>query len=315
MRISGNYGFKRLTPVFLLLAASLASCSKAPLAEKAPAVHAAERGFEVRGILRGIDIDRKSVTVEHEDIAGFMPSMTMPFSVKTPEELRGFSVGNAVTFRFIVTDSDSWVTGLKAIDPTTVHLPQSQNQPEKKTGAPRLKEGDKLPEFSLFDQSNQPLTRETLAGKATLLTFIFTRCPVPNFCPLMSRNFSELQTKIKADHSLGEQVRLLSISFDPLDSPETLAHYASTLSADPALWWHAGGTAAETAKLTHAFSVYVQADGGSFSHGLCTALVSPDGTIVKIWRGNDWSVNEVWQALLDLNRGKMAKTAGKEGKF
>lgn len=254
-----------------------------------------ERGFDVRGIVRGIDPDKLSITVEHEDIPGFMPSMTMPFTVKDAQELRGISVGNAVAFRFVVTDTAAWITGLRTIKPTAVSLPGEK--PQSKSRAARLKEGDKLPAFSLVDQDNRPLTRETLEGKATLLTFIFTRCPVPTFCPLMSNHFSELQKKLAGNEAVAAKVRLLSISFDPLDSPAILATYAKHLEADPALWWHAGGSQKETERLTQAFSVYVREEGSSFSHGLCTALVSPEGTILQLWRGNDWSVDEVWKAL------------------
>ncbi len=297
-----------------LFVGALASCSKAPGPEApaAPAVSTApengERRFDVRGIVRGIDAESLSVTVEHEDIPGLMPSMTMPFDVKEARELRGIAVDQAIAFQFVVGDTDSWITGLRVISRKEVSLPEDK-PPTAASRLPRLKEGDRIPEFSLIDQAGHPLTREMLAGKRTLLTFIFTRCPIPNFCPLMSQNFFELQKKIAADPALARQTRLLSISFDPLDTPETLTRYAKGLSADPALWLHAGGSQEETDKLTHAFSVYVQQEGGFYSHGLCTALILPDGTIAKIWRGNAWSVDEVWQALQNTEASEATGTA------
>ena len=299
MKIFGqSLRFDVLASIFAM--AMLTSCTKAPqggnrASQAGPSESPSERSFDVRGVLHGIDPADLSVTVEHEDIPGFMPSMTMPFSVKNPEELNGLTPGKAIAFRFIVTDTDSWITGVKTIDRASVQLPE--NKPGKKSKAPRIKEGDALPEFDLVDQNNRPLTRETFAGKTTVLTFIFTRCPIPDFCPLMQQNFSDLQKRIEADPPLAKRVQLLSISFDPEDTPETLARYAAGFTKDTTLWRHAGGSQVETEKLTHAFSVYVQAENGSYSHGLCTALVLPDGTVSKIWRGNNWGVDEVWQAL------------------
>lgn len=290
-----------LVPLFL--AVTFSSCSKAP-PSPAPSTAASveERSFEVQGILRSIDSDRQGVIIEHEDIPDFMPSMTMPFSVKNPDELNALAVGDAVGFRFVVSESDSWITHLHPIDRASLKLPESEPKADA-TNTPRLKEGDALPEFALVDEANRPLTRESLAGRATILTFIFTRCPIPNFCPLMSSNFLQLQQKLEATPALADQVRLLSISFDPEDTPQRLGQYATNIGASPVLWRHASGSKEETRKLTGAFSVYVRADdGGSFSHGLCTALITPEGTIAKLWRGNSWTVDEVWQALEDLKK-------------
>ncbi len=290
-----------LVPLFL--AVTFSSCSKAPpTAPPSMAASVEERSFEVKGILRSIDSDRQGVIIEHEDIPDFMPSMTMPFSLKNADELNALAVGDAVGFRFIVSESDSWITNLHPIDRASLNLPESQPIADA-ANTPRLKEGDALPEFELVDEADRPLTRESLAGKATILTFIFTRCPIPNFCPLMSRNFLRLQEKLEATPALADQVRLLSISFDPEDTPQRLGQYASNIGASPALWQHASGSQKETRKLTGAFSVYVRADdGGSFSHGLCTALITPEGTVAKLWRGNDWSVDEVWQTLEGLKK-------------
>lgn len=302
-QLMGNFAHRycqRLRPVLLtpfLFGVAFSSCSRAPEPAPPPNAVSNEKVFEVRGVVRSIDSDGTGAMIEHEDIPGFMPSMTMPFTVKDPEELKRFSAGDGVVFRFFVGDSDAWIGNLRPIDAATLKLPESEAKVEA-PNVPRLKEGDPLPEFALVDEADRPLTRESLLGKTTVVTFIFTRCPIPNFCPLMSSNFLELQKKLEADPSLAGQVGLLSISFDPEDTPERLAKYGTNIGADPALWHHASGTKEETRKLTHAFSVYVRAeDGGSFSHGLCTALVTPDGTVAKLWRGNDWSVDEVWQAV------------------
>jgi len=256
------------------------------------------RTYYVRGIVRGQIGEDNSVTIEHEDIPGFMPSMTMPFALKDRKEWTGMSVGDAVEFKLTLTDSDSWIEKVNRIDPSKVHLPKSMIAKGATESAERLHEGDSLPSFNLVDQNGRPLTREQLAGKSAVITFIFTRCPIPNFCPLMTKNFGQLQSEITADPTLKGHVQLLSISFDPEhDTPQTLTQYGQAFTRDLDTWRFATGSIEEVNRLTSAFSVYVKAEGGTISHGLCTALVSPEGIVEKIWRGNGWENAEILEAL------------------
>ena len=159
------------------------------------------------------------------------------------------------------------------------------------------KEGEPLPDFQLIDSKGRAITRETFAGKPLILTFIFTRCPIPNFCPLITNNFRQIQEAL-ADAPTPAEVQLLSISFDSeFDTPEVLAQYAARQTKDTDQWRFATGTAGETKRLTQAFSVAVQPESGTIAHGLATALVGADGIIRKIWRGNGWQPTEVLAAL------------------
>lgn len=288
---------KACVPALILLLSGLPA-SQLPLrAADTAATANAPRSFKVRGILHAIDPEQKSITVEHEDIPGFMPAMTMPFYYKDEAEVSKIPIGSGISFRFVVTDDNSWVTDVEAINAEKV---KRATAPKPSAKGTRVREGDRIPEFHLVDQDGKPVTRERLEGRAAVVTFIFTRCPVPNFCPLMSSRFTELQERVSKDATVKEKLHLLSISFDPKDTPEILTTYAKHHSADPALWTHASGTAEEAGKLTKAFSVYVLEESGTYSHGLCTALIDERGTIVKMWRGNDWEVDEVWKAIKSL---------------
>jgi protein SCO1/2 len=254
--------------------------------------------YEVRGIVRGLPPDGQTIEVEHEDIRGFMPSMTMPFVARNRKEIGGLRMGDAISFRLSVTQNDSSIDQIKKIPPQEVHLPAATATPEKSSNGPRLHEGDAMPVFRLLDQDGKRISLESFRGHPFVLTFIFTRCPVPNFCPRMSRNFADLQTAVKSATGLLSQARLLSISFDPaFDTPQVLKSFAEHAGADPAVWTFATGEKAEIDDLTHAFSVYVQAEGGTLSHGLATALVDGGGNVRKIWRGNEWKPEEVLQAI------------------
>lgn len=253
------------------------------------------RRYDARGIVRAVAPDRRSIDVEHEDIRGFMPSMTMPFSVRDSKQIAGMRSGDAISFRLAVTDDDSWIDQIKKINADEVRLPAPTATTRSTIDdSARLREGEMMPPFELTDQNGERITLETFRGHPFVLTFIFTRCPIPNFCPLMSKNFAVLQNAIKNGSGTLAQTRLLSISFDPdFDTPQILKNYAEHEQADWKIWAFATGEKSKIDNLTRAFSVFVQAEAGTISHGLGTALIGEDGKIARIWRGNGWSPSEV----------------------
>ena len=256
---------------------------------------------QVRGLVRGLPPDHKTVDVEHEDIPGFMPSMTMPFEVRGETEIGKLKLGDAIGFRLNVTQRDSWIDQVQKIDPGQLRLPRraSASPPSGTATAERLREGDAMPDFKLTDQDGKAVTLETFRDRPFVVTFIFTRCPIPNFCPRMSSNFADLQKAI-ASGSSGPlaATRLLSISFDPeYDTPAVLKQSGEHAGADFAIWTFATGSPTEIRGLTKAFSVLVQPESGTISHSLATALVGRDGKIAKIWRGNAWTPGEVLREL------------------
>ncbi|MEP6708722.1 MAG: SCO family protein [Verrucomicrobiota bacterium] len=283
-----NFATRYLASV-LVLCSGLAGCDRAEQSD------AGARHYEARGIVRGFAPDRSTIDVEHEEIPGFMPSMTMPFSVKDSKQIAGFNIGDAISFRLTVTERDSWIDQIKNISVDKVRLPAATATPSPVVNASvRLREGDVMPPFELTDQDGHNINLRSFRGHPFVLTFIFTRCPIPNFCPLMSKNFAALQVALEAGSAPLAQTRLLTISFDPeFDSPQVLKAYAEHEHADPRIWAFATGDKSEIEDLTHEFSVYVQAEGGAISHGLATALVDRNGKIIKIWRGNSWTPGEV----------------------
>lgn len=252
------------------------------------------RHYEVRGIVREPVSEEGTIMVEHEDVPGLMPSMTMPFAVRDAAEAKDLKPGDGISFTLSVGEGSAFISRIRKIDPASVKLPIP---PPRREGADavvrRLKEGDTWPAFALVDQNGKELKSADLAGNYTLLNFIFTRCAVPDYCPLMTRNFAEIKSALGAYIDAGK-VRLLSISFDPQDTPEVLRQYAKAKEAD---WTFATGEPSEIDKLTKAFAVRVEQEGGTYNHGLCTALVGPDGKIQQLWRGNAWKPQEVVEAV------------------
>ena len=284
--------------IALVLATALlvAACEK-----KLEQAESSTYRYEARGLIRRLPPDHKTIEVQHEDIPGLMPSMMMPFEVRDEKEIASLKLGDAISFRLNVTQRDSWIDRIQKIDAGQVHLPAPApmiGSTSESDGQPRLHEGDPMPAFHLIDQDGQSITLETFRGHPFVVTFIFTRCPIPNFCPRMSQNFATLQKAIQTSSEALAATRLLSISFDPeFDTPEILKQYAQHAEADPAIWTFATGDPAEIHGLTSGFSVLVQPEAGTISHSLATGLVDRDGKIAKIWRGNGWTPAEVLTAL------------------
>jgi protein SCO1/2 len=252
------------------------------------------RHFEVRGVIRGISPDRTTLEIQHENIPDYMPSMTMPFLARDQKEIADLKLGDAISFRMRVTKTDFWIDQVKKIRREDVDVRDPKPKPTPESQSARLEDGDPMPQFSLTDQNRKAITVATFRGQPLVLTFIFTRCAVPNFCPRMTSNFSELQNLIKAESGPGANAHLLSITLDPaFDTPEILKQYGAHSNEDPNVWSLATGDPKEIDSLAAAFSVYRQTESGVLSHGLATALISPDGKIMKIWRGNTWKPEEI----------------------
>jgi protein SCO1/2 len=292
----------------LLIPAFLASCSR----ERQAGTSDDTLHFQVRGIVREIEADDDSLRIEHEDIPGYMPSMTMPFNVRDASEIDGLKPGDAISFKFVVTGDRSWIEDVHPVDRASVRLPEKSTPvPVSRNRPPHVEEGDALPGFKLTDQQGRTIDNETFEGRALVLTFIFTRCAVPDFCPLMSRNFETIEDRIQQDPHLASKVRLLSVSFDhEFDTPEVLAGYAARFSDNDDLWRFASGDSEEIDRLTGAFRVFTRSERGTIDHSLCTALVDADGTIRHIWRGNFWKPDEVVTALREVVAADAPDAAG-----
>ena len=198
-----------------------------------------------------------------------------------------------------VTEKDFWIEDIKKIRREDVNVAEPKQTSSVSTERDsRLKEGDAMPTFSLTNQNGERISLATFRGQPFVLTFVFTRCPMPNFCPLMSNNFEQLQTAIKGGSGALVNTRLLSVTLDPeYDTPKILNDYAGFHHADSKIWSFATGDKKEIDSLTRAFSVYRQTEGGTISHGLATALINGNGAVERIWRGNAWTPAEVTQTI------------------
>ena len=279
----------------LVLAALLAApaCSRAP----------ETRTYQLRGQVLAVRPETSEILVKHEDIQGFMPAMTMPYQVKEPALLKDRVPGDLITATLQVAPELAW---LSAITKTgSAPIPEDANTKiPAAAGVHLLKAGDMVPNTTFIDQDDQPLALPEWRGSAIVVTFIYTRCPLPQFCPLMDRRFAEIQSLAGADPALRGKVRLLSISFDPAnDRGAVLKAHAGKAGADPAVWRFATAEEVIVDRMAATFGVNVIRErDGTITHNLRTAVIDPRGRIVSIHDSNAWSastmVDELKSAIL-----------------
>lgn len=255
-------------------------------------LHAADdRVFTVRGVIKA-PFANGTVSIQHEAIPGFMPAMTMPFNTNA-EDAKDLVAGDQVVFQFHVGE-ESRASNFRKIGRVSPEANASRASSSSSAAVRRLREGDVVPGFALIDQAGRALTQADLRGRHTILTFVFTRCPVPEFCPRIGEKFQVLQRELEAAATAEPRVQLLSITIDPEhDRPPVLREYGEALGANFERWRFATGTPQEISRLTALFAVRTERNSGTLDHTLATALVGPDGKIVEIWRGNAWKPEEV----------------------
>lgn len=269
----------RLVLVLSLLAQAFVSCSKAPKNES----------HSVTGVVRE-KLSESSLLIAHDEIPGFMAPMTMAFDLADPKDSAKLNPGDRVRFR-LQQKGELWMADRFEI------LGRESASGSRLAKVSRLRPGDAMPPIALQDEHAQPLTLETLLDRYTLVTFIFTRCPVPEFCPAMALKFGAIQSRIERESQTGSSpsLRLLSITLDPeYDQPAQLAAYGTAVGAKPAIWNFATGTSGDIATLARQFSVFTERKGVLLDHTLCTALIGPEGRILEIWRGNGWKPDDIF---------------------
>ena len=278
----------RLLIVGLVMAGVGAGCSRQPDA----------RTYELTGQILVVKPETNEVLVKHEDIPGFMPAMTMPYVVKDPQLLAGRAAGDLITATLKVEPDLAHLTRITRTG--SAPLPDdARTTIPAAAGVELLKPGDTVPDTPLIDQDGRTIALPDFAGSATALTFIYTRCPLPQYCPLMDRRFAEVQELAAKDASLTGKVRLLSVSFDPkFDRAAVLRQHAATLRANPAVWTFATAEEAVVDRFAARFGVNViRESNDTITHNLRTAVIAPSGRITALLDSNAWTAADLVREL------------------
>jgi protein SCO1 len=257
--------------------------------------------FPLSGEIVSIDQSKQQIIVNHGEVQGYMPAMVMPFHLKDAAQITRLAKGDEITAVLVVSGSESWLEDLRitqkgaGADPRDVEINSLPH------------EGDAVPDFALVNQSGKKISIKQYRGKALLITFIYTRCPLPDYCPLMSSNFAEIDKALQAEPNLYAKTHLLSVSFDSsYDTPAVLRSYGGAYTeryTDEKFehWEFASGSAEEVKAITKFFGLQYEPKSDQIIHSLVTAIISPDGKVFRIYAYNDWKPAAV---LADLRQIK-----------
>ena len=287
----------RSVPIALIFLFSLALLGLSSCKPKQRVRSPTEKHYDLKGRVVVVDKEKRELTIAHEDIKDYMEGMTMPFSVKDDWVYEIAAPGNQITATLVVDGTQSWLEDVVITEDST---PVS--------GAPVVEgadpnPGDAVPDYRLINQDGKTIRIQDYKGKVLVLTFIYTRCQDPNQCTLMSSNFAAINQELQKQPELYGKTHLLSISFDPAyDTPKVLRSYGASYTGKYsdetfAHWEFASGSPDEVKGIAKFFGLRYFQDTTSGTeqviHSLRTALIGPDGKIVKVYRGNEWKPEEV----------------------
>ncbi|MFZ0319725.1 MAG: SCO family protein [Candidatus Sulfotelmatobacter sp.] len=281
-----------LFPLCVWLAFSFA-CTRGKSTENDAAAGA--KRYVFKGKIISVDKNAGAANVENEAIPGFMDAMIMPYTFKPPSAIDQIQPGDSITADVVVDSDKYWLENVKI-------MAHAQAPAEKSAAAVHLPQpGDAVPDFKLVNQNGQNISLHQYHGQTLLLTLIYTRCPFPDFCPRVNHEFAAINRQLRADPAHYGKTHLLSISFDPAhDTPKVLRAYGFSCagSKDPSVfnrWEFAAIPQAELPEFAHYFALTYKEEGGQITHSLSTAVISPDGKILKWYHGADWQASDLLQ--------------------
>lgn len=252
--------------------------------------------YQMRGKIVSTDVTHGIVVVDHEAIPGFMDAMTMPYQLKDPGIASDLHPGDTITADVLVSKSSEQTVVLDHL------VVIAQGKPDYKPAVfyhvPTP--GDKVPDFTLRNQDGRTIHLAQFRGKMLLLTFIYTRCPLPNFCPLITHNFAVIHQELAADPALYAKTHLLCVSFDPEhDTPARLRAYGAEYIGSDAKsaftqWDFAVPSKSELLEMAKFFDVGItHGPNDTITHTLSTTLIDAHGQVVQFYPGNEWTPNQV----------------------
>ncbi len=280
-------------PIFLVCLA-LAGCRSSHNAQDQS--NAGVTVYHLRGKVVSTDAPHAIVVLDHEEIPGFMEAMTMPYQLKDPNVITDLHPGDVITADVLVSKTGQQTVLLDHI--VVVGQAKPDYKPKIQYHVPTA--GDTLPDFKMRNQDGRTIHLGQFKGKTLLVTFIYTRCPLPNFCPLVTHNFATINSQLAGDKGLYAKTHLLCVSFDPEhDTPAVLRAYgAEYVGSDAksafAHWDFAVPDKTELAEMAKFFNVGISnGENGAINHTLSTTVVGPDGKVAQFYPGNEWTSDQV----------------------
>lgn len=267
------------------------------------------REYRVEGVVRDVIPEKNRVRIAHEEIPGYMAAMTMLFDVKEARELEGLQPGDHVRFLMVVTRDDGWIEEVQRLGVTSEIVTEEPSSFRLVRDVDPLEIGDPMPDYTFTNEMGKVVNLSDYKGQAVALTFIFTRCPFPTFCPRMSAYFQSVYEELKSMENAPDNWHLFSITIDPqFDTPAVLKSYAQAYTYDPERWNYLTGKLIDITAISEQFGLqFYRPDPNNplnLSHNLRTAVIDAAGNVSHILIGNEWEPEELAQAMVKAARVK-----------
>ena len=238
----------------------------------------AHRTFNVQGVVRELQPANLTAVVAHEDIPNYMSAMTMPFKVRDAKELAGLQAGDRISFQLNVAESESWLDHIRKIGTVPRNVPKPH--PPRSMAGRGTPPHHPLLDYHFTNELGQAIRISDFHGQSLAITFFFTRCPIPEYCPRLSKNFQEASQKLHALADAPTNWHFLSVSFDPgLDTPSVLKTYGERYHYDPSHWSFLTGPKDKISELTRLSGVEFEADGPLINHSFRTLIIDASGEL------------------------------------
>lgn len=293
-------GKQRLSRGFIAFALVATACSGAGHDDAYQASADAKR-YPITGVVRGADAPGRQVTVAHEAIPGLMEGMTMSFAVKQAWAAQVAKPGDRLSATLVLDGSRSWIEGVSLSTPAAGGGATGGSASATDAGIGPAA-GTLVPSTPLRDQAGRVVTMRDFAGRDVILTFIYTHCPLPDFCPRMMQRLGEAAARLRKA-GRRDEVQMVAISIDPArDTPAVLTAYGRAHitgeDGDPFRRWSLlTGTPTDIGTWARFFALTYEPDGADIAHGLRTAVIDREGKIVGVLRGNQWTTDELMALL------------------
>jgi protein SCO1/2 len=268
----------------------------------------AQQEFPVRGMVTSVNRQARTFIASIDAIANYMRAMTMPFDVPSAGDLDGLAPGAIVEFTLVVGAHSSYARNIHIVryesveqDPFTASRLTLLNDIVRGSAVKQVAVGEQVADFALTDQQRRRVRLSDFAGKLLAMNFIYTSCPLPNFCLRLANNFNVLQKRFQ--RALGRDLVLLTVTFDPThDTPDVLATYASQWNADAVKWHFLTGPPAEIERVCDMFGVHAYGNEGQLDHSLHTVLIDRKQKLAANIEGNQFTATQLGDLVQTLLR-------------
>ncbi len=278
----------------------LVGCS--PSGESAMPVDTLQ-SYRVKGVVQKVKAEGEVLVIDHEEIPDYMPQMIMPFFTKEASEAKGLEPGDKIEFDYKVDDLDrsSWIENITVLEKGAGEVKAEPAEPTG--GTSRIKVGELFPDYAFLNTKGETVKLSDFRGAPLVFTFVFTRCPVPEYCPAMMHKFLAVDMALKEDEGAPEAWNLLTISFDSgFDTPEVMKAYGKQYNVEDAHWHllttNDGGETIQ--QIAGNVGLKFGESGGSLQHNLRTAVLDADGVLRELYTDETWQPKELLEVIKSL---------------